>query len=183
LRQSQSGARLLDTLIANKANVVVLSDEEFAQDGQQAAHAYFRPANDTIYMRRSDLQADSTLSAVELAHEGVHLLDEIGNVDDTFVTSESQRIGAITDPVARDEATRQAVFELTMIKEARAVLYSGQIVHELGYTGLKADDPTMVAATGGNDQATYGAVWNALLASAYNPDHRTAAVKDFGSTG
>lgn len=178
LQQSGHGARLVDQLISQHANVLVLSDEEFAAAGEQAAHAFYNPANDAIYLRRSDLQKDVRLAAVEFAHEGVHLLDDKGRVADAFIKSESARIAAITDPAAREAAVQQTQFELTMIKEARAFTFTGRIAYEIGLQ-LAQGDPTGVAAQGGNDQSTYSAVWQALLGSNYNPQRRTAAIRDF----
>jgi antirestriction protein ArdC len=181
LRSSASGAQVVDRLLAVGAKVNVINDNEFAALGHGEAHAFFDPSNDTIYMRRSELQGpDHRFSAVALAHEGTHLLDDVAGVADPFVARKAQVIaaaGGLATP-AGAEAQKQAIFELTMIKEARAFTFAGQVAKELA-VATPANDATSISAAGANDQATYGRVWNALLTSAYNPEKRTAAVANF----
>lgn len=174
LRRSTAGAVVVDRLLATDARINVVSDAEFAAMGQDGAHAFYDPKVGAMYLRRTDLQGESgaDFAAVALAHEGVHMLDDTARVDAAYVAAASRSIaaGSLTQEQAR--------FELTMIREARAFTFAGQVARELGVQ-LPQDDPTHVAASGANDQATYAAVWAALLGSSYNPEGRAAAVQNF----
>jgi hypothetical protein len=150
--------------------------------GHQDAHAFYDPKVDTMFLRRSDLADTNNMrfAAVALAHEGTHLLDDVGKVSDPFIQQASQKIAAAGGPntAAGKAAQDQAMFELTMIKEARAFVFAGQVAKDLHVT-TPATDPTSVSSAGGNDMATYSRVWDALLKSGYNPEHRTATVRSF----
>ncbi|MCZ4496467.1 MAG: hypothetical protein JWM25_1050, partial [Thermoleophilia bacterium] len=181
LRQSPSGAQLVDRMLAVGAKVTVIGDAEFTALGQADAHAFFDPNDDTIYLRRSQLSGgDPSFAAVALAHEGTHLLDDVAKLDAPFFDSASRAVAAAGGfSTAQGIATQeQTLFELTMIREARAFTFAGQVARDLG-TRLPASDPTAIAAGGGNDPATYGRVWTALLQSSYNPDRRAANVRNF----
>ena len=179
LRSTPTGARVVDRLLAVRAKVAVLSDGEFAAVGRADARAFYDPATQTMSLRRSDLlDVDrSRVAAVALAHEGTHLLDDVGRVAASWLARTSATIasagGAGTS--RGGELARQAAFELTMIREARAFTVAGQVARDLG-VALPADDPTVVAARGGNDPGTYAAVWQRLLESPYNAQARTAPV-------
>jgi hypothetical protein len=182
LRQSPSGAQMVDRLLAVKARVNVVSDAEFNALGHGDAHAFYDPKQNAMFLRRSDL-ADATkqrFAAVALAHEGTHLLDDVGGVANPFIDDVAHQIQAAGGTTTAKGASiqAQALFELTMIKEARAFVFAGQVAKDLGVQ-TPTSDPTSVAAAGGNDQATYAKVWTSLLSSAYNPDHRSAAVRSF----
>jgi hypothetical protein len=182
LRQSPSGAQMVDRLLAVKARVNVVSDAEFSALGHGDAHAFYDPKQDAMFLRRSDL-ADATkqrFAAVALAHEGTHLLDDVGGVSDPFIEDAAHRVQAAGGTATANGAAiqAQALFELTMIKEARAFVFAGQVARDLAVP-TPSSDPTSVAAAGGNDQSTYAKVWSSLLTSAYNPEHRTAAVRAF----
>lgn len=182
LRRSPSGAQVVDRLLAANARINVVADAELQAMGHGSAHAVYDPNTDTMFLRRSDLAdaANIGFAAVALAHEGTHLLDDVGKVDDPFLQAATQRIIAAGGPssAAGVEAQKQAQFEITMIKEARAFTYAGQVAKELGVT-LPASDPTSVSAAGANDQATYARVWQALLVSSYNPERRAAPISNF----
>jgi hypothetical protein len=131
-------------------------------------------------LRRSDLSdtQEIAFAAVALAHEGTHLLDDVGKVTQGWVAAATERIiAAGGDGTAGGQAVMaQVEFELMMINEARAFTFAGQVARDLGVQ-LAAADPTSVAAAGRNDAATYAQVWQALLGtSSYNPERRSAAV-------
>lgn len=181
LRQSPAGAQVVDRLLAVGAKVNVISDEEFAGMGHGTAHAFYDPKIDTMFLRRSDL-SDATnvqFAAVALAHEGTHLLDDVAKLSDPFIAEVTQRVAAAGGlATAQGAAIRdQAMFELTMIKETRAFLFAGQVARELKVQ-LPTTDPTSTAIAGGNDQATFNAVWQRLLSSSYNEQGRTAAPRN-----
>ncbi|MBC7460715.1 MAG: hypothetical protein H7287_05080 [Thermoleophilia bacterium] len=186
LRRSPSGAQVVDRLLAVGARVNVVSDGDFVRLGHGAAHAFYDPAAKTIYLRRTELEGarssntQSGFAAVALAHEGTHLLDDVSGVADGFIAARTRAIAHAggSASLAGVETQRQALFELTMVKEARAFLFAGQVARELGVT-TPAADPTSVAASGPNDAATYGRVWDALLSSPYNPAGRTAQLANF----
>lgn len=182
LRQSPAGAQVVDRLLAVGAKINVLSDAEIAAMGHGTAHAVYDPKVDTMFLRRSDLANTSNIgfAAVALAHEGTHLLDDVGKVDAPYVMQATQRVIAAGGPTtaAGIEAQEQATFELTMIKEARAFTFAGQVAKQLG-VALPATDPTSVSVAGGNDQATYGKVFQSLLSSSYNPERRAAPIANF----
>lgn len=182
LRQSPSGAQLVDRLLAVGARINVISDADFRAMGHADAHAFYDPKIDTMFLRRSNLAdaANVRFAAVALAHEGTHLLDDVGMVSDPFVREAARRVQAAGGPGTAQgaELQRQALFELTMIKEARAFVFAGQVAKELRVQ-TSASDPTSVAAAGANDQPTYDRVWQALLASGYNPERRSAAPRNF----
>ncbi len=181
LRQSASGAQIVDRLLAAGARVNVISDEEFRAMGHGDAHAFYDPKIDTMFLRRSDLADDANVrfAAVALAHEGTHLLDDVAKLSDPFVAQVSQQVAAAGGlETAQGAAIRdQSMFELTMIKETRAFLFAGQVARELGVT-LPSTDPTSTAIAGANDQATYNAVWQRLLQSSYNREGRTATARN-----
>jgi hypothetical protein len=182
LRQSPSGAQVVDRLLAVGAKVNVISDAEFAQMGHDTAHAFYDPKIDTMFLRRSDLadQANVGFAALALAHEGTHLLDDVAGLSDPFVSQLSAQIAAAggLDTPQGQALREQGMFELTMIKETRAFTFAGQIARDLGVE-VKATDPTSVAKAGGNDQATYDAVWQRLLTTSYNEGGRSAAPRNF----
>lgn len=179
LRRSPSGAAVVDRLLAVGARINVVSDAEFQQMGYGEAHAFYDPQLDTVFMRRS-ASSDVAFAAVTLAHEGMHLLDDVARLDDPFVAQASAGVASLGGPSTPQgaEAQRQALFELTMIKEARAFTFAGQVARELAVQ-LPDGDPTKVAQQGGNDQATYARVWQALLGTRYNPEGRGAQVRNF----
>jgi hypothetical protein len=182
LRQSASGAQLVDRLLAVGARINVISDAEFQAMGHADAHAFFDPKSDAMYLRRSDLaDASSTrFAAVALAHEGTHLLDDVGNVADPFIQQAAARVQAAggLSTAQGIEVQKQVLFELMMIKESRAFVFAGQVAKDLAVK-TPATDPTSIAAAGGNDQATYQKVWSSLLTSGYNPEHRAGAPRSF----
>ena len=169
-------------MLAVGAKVNVISDAEFKAMGHDNAHAFYDPKVDTMFLRRSDLSDANNLNfaAVALAHEGTHLLDDVGQVSTPFIENASRTIAAAggSTSAAGREAQAQAMFELTMIKETRAFVFAGQVARDLGVQ-TPATDPTSVAAAGGNDQATYQRVWNAVLNSSYNEEKRQAAPRNF----
>ncbi|MBC7645025.1 MAG: hypothetical protein H7123_07850, partial [Thermoleophilia bacterium] len=137
------------------------------------AHAYFDPNVNVLYLRRDDLQRDTKLAAIEIAHEGTHLLDHVGKVNDAFTKPREATfagLGAAQAKAARDQLS----FESMMVAESRAFVYAGQVARDIGWTGVAAD-PTSIASAGGNDAATYAKVWQQLLTGPYNNEHRTAA--------
>jgi hypothetical protein len=181
LRQSPSGAQVVDRLLAVGAKINVISDAEFQSMGHDSAHAFYDPKIDTMFLRRSDLADANNINfaAVALAHEGTHLLDDVANLADPMVsqiTSNVVAAGGLNTP-AGIEAREQGMFELMMVKEARAFTFAGQVARDL-QVKLDDTDPTKVAISGGNDQTTYNAVWQRLLQSSYNPQGRTAAVRN-----
>ncbi|MCW2928625.1 MAG: hypothetical protein JWM86_2593 [Thermoleophilia bacterium] len=182
LRQSAGGSQLVDRLLAVGARINVISDAEFKGMGHGDAHAFYDPKIDTMFLRRSDLADAKNMkfAAVALAHEGTHLLDDVGRIADPFINAAATRVQAAGGPGTPQGAAaqQQVLFELTMMKEARAFTFAGQVARDLGVT-TPPTDPTSIAAAGGNDQATYAKVWQALLSSSYNPDRRTAAVANF----
>lgn len=182
LRQSAGGAQLVDRLLAVGARINVISDAEFQTMGHADAHAFYDPKIDTMFLRRSDLADASSMkfAAVALAHEGTHLLDDVGRIADPFINAAAGRVHAAGGPATPQGAAaqKQALFELTMIKEARAFTFAGQVARDLGVK-TPSTDPTSISAAGANDQTTYAKVWQALLSSAYNPDRRAAAVMNF----
>ncbi|MCW2924636.1 MAG: hypothetical protein JWM98_2040, partial [Thermoleophilia bacterium] len=182
LRTSPAGSQIVDRLLAVGAKINVVSDAEIEAMGHGNAHAVYDPKVDTMFLRRSDLANSSNIgfAAVALAHEGTHLLDDVGSIDAPFLNQATQRVLAAGGPntAAGAEAQKQAGFEITMIKEARAFTFAGQVARQLGVS-TPAADPTSVAAAGNNDQATYAKVWQSLLTSSYNPEHRAAAVANF----
>lgn len=180
LRSTPAGAQIVDRLLANNAKVNVISDAQFTQMGQADAHAFFDPNIDTVYLRRSDLVKDQQMAAVELAHEGTHLLDDIAGLNKPlFAQSEAraQAMGGTTSQA--NEVRAQAQFEEMIISEARAFTFSGQVAKQLGYNKLTNTDPTLISATGTNDQATYARVFQALLKGPYNTENRAAQVRNF----
>ena len=178
LRQSPQGAGLVQQLFASGAHINLLSDQQFAQVGEDGAHAFYDPKADTIYLRRSDLQSNLKLAAIEIAHEGVHLIDDKAHVGAGYLQQKSKEISQFGNTAQGAEALKQAQFEYSLILETRAFTYTGQVARELGYDSGPAD-PTTIAAAGKNDQATYGKVWQALLDSPYNPEQRTATAANF----
>ena len=181
LRQTPAGAQVVDRLLAVGAKVNVISDQEFAAMGHGSAHAFYDPKIDTMFLRRSDLSDDANVrfAAVALAHEGTHLLDDVAKLSDPFIAEVTQRVAAAGGLATAQgaEIRDQAMFELTMIKETRAFLFAGQVARELNMQ-LPATDPTSTAIAGGNDQATFNAVWQRLLSSSYNEQGRTAAPRN-----
>jgi hypothetical protein len=181
LRQSPSGAQVVDRLLAVNARVNVISDAEFQAMGHGDAHAFYDPKIDTMFLRRSDLSSPQAVqfAAVALAHEGTHLLDDVAGLSDAFIARTTEAIAAAGGlQTTQGAALRdQAMFELTMIKETRAFLFAGTVARELGMQ-LPDTDPTSTAIAGANDQATYAAVWDRLLHSGYNPERRTAAPRN-----
>lgn len=175
LKTSANGAFIANLLTGSGAQISVLSDQEFAAMGESTAHAFYDPNKDTLFLRRSDLQGDVKLAAVEIAHEGTHMLDDKGRIGKAAIDDARRAAGALTDPAASAAAMKQADFEHTILMEARAFTFSGQVARELGLQ-LTANDPTMVAAAGSNDTATYQKVWDKLLSSGYNQDHRSARI-------
>lgn len=180
LRSTPAGAHIVDRLLANNAKVNVISDAQFAQMGQADAHAFFDPNIDTVFLRRSDLATNQQMAAIELAHEGTHLLDDIAGLNKPLFAEAQARAQALggTTPQAR-EVEAQARFEEMIISEARAFTFAGQVAQQLGYTRLASSDPTLISARGSNSQATYAQVFQALLKGPYNTEHRTAQVRNF----
>lgn len=148
--------------------------------GEQDAHAFYDPKSDTMYLRRSELadEKNRSFAAVALAHEGTHLLDDLGGVGDPLIQEISAKVTAAggLGTAAGIEARDQGLFELMLLKETRAFTFAGSVARELGVR-LGDNDPTATAIAGGNDQQTYAAVWDRLLRSSYNEQHRTAAVR------
>lgn len=177
LRGSPAGAQVVDRLLAVGAKVNVISDAEFQSMGHGDSHAFYDPKIDTMFLRRSDLADTSAIrfAAVALAHEGTHLLDDVAGIAEPMVREIEARVASAggLGTAAGIEARDQGLFELTMVKETRAFLFAGQVARELGMQ-LPATDPTSTAIAGGNDQATFTAVWERLLRSSYNPTNRTA---------
>jgi len=181
LRGSASGAAVVDRLLAVGARINVISDAEATAMGHGDAHAFFDPAKDTMYLRRSDLSgANLNFAAVAIAHEGTHLLDDAAGLAEPFIQQASNGVAALggTATARGLEAQKQALFELTMIKETRAFVLAGQVARDLG-VALPVGDPTTIAARGGNNQNTYSLVWQTLMTTAYNPDKRTAPARNF----
>jgi hypothetical protein len=177
LRHSASGAMIVDRMLAVGAKINVISDGEFAAMGHETAHAFYDPKIDTMFLRRSDLgdPAKVQFAAMALAHEGTHLLDDVGGIAEGFTRELTARVvaaGGLHGAAGR-EARDQGLFELMMIKEARAFVFAGTVGRELGVR-MPAADPTSVAIAGANDQATYVAVWQRLLQSSYNEQGRHA---------
>ncbi len=180
LRTSATGSQVVDRLLASGAKINVISDSEFAALGQGDSYAFYDPTKDTMFLRRSDLADPSkrAFAAVAIAHEGTHLLDDVGKVTDPMATRITNQVIAAggLETAAGIEARNQGAFEVMMVKEARAFLMAGQVARELGVS-LPTADPTSVAAAGGNDRTTYAKVWERLLQSNYNKQGRTAAVQ------
>lgn len=181
LRQSPSGAQVVDRLLAVGAKINVISDAEFQAMGHESAHAFYDPKIDTMFLRRSNL-ADTknvNFAAVALAHEGTHLLDDVANLAEPMIGQITSKVAAAggLGTAAGIEARDQGMFELMMVKETRAFLFSGQVARDLKVP-FDNSDPTKVAVDGGNDQATYNALWQRLLRSSYNEAGRTAAPRN-----
>lgn len=181
LRGSASGAQIVDRLLAVNAKINVLSDQEFASLGHDSAHAFYDPAADTMYLRRSNLADDGNVkfAAVALAHEGTHLLDDVSGITEPVTKEIVGKVAAAggLESSGGIEARDQGLFELKMIKETRAFVFSGAVARELGLD-LPNSDPTSVAIAGANDSATFNAVWERLLRSAYNAEQRSAAPRN-----
>lgn len=181
LRGSPNGAQVVDRLLAVGARINVISDAEFQAMGHGDSHAFYDPKIDTMFLRRSDLadQSGIQFAAVALAHEGTHLLDDVAGLAEPVIRDITAKVvaaGGLGTP-AGAEAREQGLFELTMIKETRAFLFAGQVARDLGVQ-LPATDPTATAIAGGNDQATFNAVWQRLLESSYNPSGRRATPRN-----
>lgn len=180
LRTSPSGAQLVDRLLAVGAKINVVSDDEFSAMGHGDAHAFYDPKLDTMFLRRSELADEQhrNFAAVALAHEGTHLLDDVGGVGNQMIQEITNNViaagGLGTQPGI--EARDQGLFELMMVKETRAFVFAGSVARDLGVS-VGDEDPTATAIAGGNDPQTYEAVWARLLRSSYNEQHRTAQVR------
>lgn len=173
LSATASGASIVNGLRGVGAHMMVMSAAEFAANGESGAHAYFDPNTTTLYLRREDLANNDKLAAVEIAHEGTHLLDYIGHVNDAWRAQRQQQLVG-TSGAFEGAALAQLRFENMMVAEARAFTFAGQVAREVGWQAPYGD-PTFDAMAGANDAATYGRVWQRLLAGPYNTDHLQAA--------
>lgn len=175
LRMSASGRMLAERLAAVGALVRIVGDGDPAARGRGAEGVWSDEAGSTLFVRRSRLLAAPDLAAIELAHEGTHLLDAQARVADPYIAQAAAGIARLGE-AAGAEAVGQVQFELLMARETRATTFAGQVAAELGIA-LQPGDPTQIAAAGGNSPATYAAVWNALLASPLNVEGRSAPVR------
>jgi hypothetical protein len=177
LQRSPIGAAIVQQMNAVGSKIEVMSDAQFAQAGHGGSNAFYDTGNDTMYLRRSHLATNPGFSAIELAHEATHMLDDKAGIIRGFEAQAQAGAAALGgNTPAAIEAARQSRFELTMIMETRAFVITGQVARELGLQ-VNPSSITGVAARGPNDQQTYSNVWTKLLTSTYNDEGRQAAVR------
>ncbi|MCW2924634.1 MAG: hypothetical protein JWM98_2038 [Thermoleophilia bacterium] len=181
LRQSPTGAPVLEAMTRYRVKLQVLDDARFAALGHDDAAAYYDTSTDTMSIRRSWLQDKPEKTASLIAHEGTHAVDDASGLGAGALQSRIARIKATpgVTPAQVAQLTDQASWEVSVAKESRAYLVQGQVLRE-----LHQDDPTkmggavLVAAQGANDHATYDKVFTTIVGSAeggYNPQGRKAA--------
>jgi hypothetical protein len=176
LRRSPTGASILGQLEQTKVQMKVLDDPAFDRIDKGGSAAFYAPAEDTMYLRRSWLQKSAGKTASLIAHEGQHALDDQRNIGMTTLQARAQAL--VGNGPVTEEAVKQAGFEVNIAKEARGYLVQGQVLKELGLVDpAKVGGPLLVAAQGQNDRATYDAVYRGLVNSpegGYNPEGRKA---------
>lgn len=161
LRTSATGSQILSGIDRIGAKVTVLDDAQFTAAGHAESSAYYDPPTDTMFVRRSQLQAEPRRTAATFAHEATHALDDVGQVGTAFVEQATRRhaaAGTLT-PAMVD----QIQVEYSLAKEARGFTIHATVMRELGEQpqGMLAD----VVRTGANDRATYEKIFGMLVAA------------------
>lgn len=167
-------------LRSSNAPIIVMTDSDFeSKFHSPLAYAMYEPKDKSIYMRRTTLEADPRFAAVALAHEGTHYLDDVSGIESTAIQRAIDSINLL-EKDRQNDATKQKQWEISMIGEARAFVVSGHVARELG-AKLENSDVSAIAAKSVNepDSTIYAKVWQRLLESNYNPEHRMAPPQHF----
>ena len=175
VRRSPTARPILDRLAKTGIQMRVLDDAAFDASTQHGTAAYFDPTTQSITIRRSSLQKDPAKSGSIVVHEALHALDDIEQVGEAWTVQRATQLGGGR---LTPESVKQAGFEFSIAKEARAYLLQGTVLRELGLAndpGVRG--PIRIAAQGSHDRATYDQVFRMIVSSpegGYNPEGRTA---------